>query len=287
MNNERQNCGCWLSEMIAPCRIAGLVDSIRRMLARLTATQFIRNMTSGKTAPLLCGCADQTGRNNGEFVVKFLSAKGALFELLGSRLANHFGILVPEPAAVQVEQEFADVVNERLCQQTPPRKVGAGLNFGSRVVNPMTTWLVNRVIPEAMFRDAVNIFAFDALVQNPDRRVANPNLFTQGDSIYVYDHEETSFSFLLALSPSTEPWNLEGEMYLEDHVFYSRLRAKEIDLKDFGQSLKALTGEVLTGIREEVPQEWAHEDLERIEGHLMKVQKNADKFVEQVRRRLA
>jgi hypothetical protein len=151
----------------------------------------------------------------------------------------------------------------------------------------MTTWLVGRMIPEAMFRDATNIFAFDALIQNLDRRVANPNLFTQGDSIYVYDHEETSFSFLLALSPPPEPWNLEGETYLRDHVFYRRLRAKEIDLKDFGQNLKALTGEVLTGIREEVPPEWAHEDLERIEGHLMKAQRNADKFIEQIRRRLA
>ncbi len=102
----------------------------------------------------MCGCADLNYHHDGEFVVKFLSAKGALFELLGSRLATHFGILVPEPAAVQVEQEFADVVNERLRQQGSSRRVGTGLNFGSRVVNPMTTWLVGRMIPEAMFRDA-------------------------------------------------------------------------------------------------------------------------------------
>jgi hypothetical protein len=64
-----------------------------------------------------------------------------------------------------------------------------------------------------MWRDAVNIFAFDALIQNPDRRSANPNLFTQGDNIYVYDHE-TSFSFLVAVVKSAEPWNLEAEQYL-------------------------------------------------------------------------
>lgn len=257
------------------------------MLTRLTATQFIRNMTSGRTTPLLCGCADHNGRHDGEFVVKLLSAKGALFELVGSRLATHFGILVPEPAAVQVEEEFADAVNERLRHQIPTRKINAGLKFGSRVISPMTTWLVDRVIPEAMFRDAANVFAFDALIQNPDRRVENPNLFTQGDSIYVYDHEETSFSFLVAVSPSDEPWNLEREDYLTRHAFYSRLRAKELDLKDFRQGLKTLTWEVLTTIREEVPPEWADEDLKRIEGHLMKVQKNGDKFVEQIRRRLA
>jgi len=138
-----------------------------------------------------------------------------------------------------------------------------------------------------MFRDATNIFAFDALIQNHDRRVENPNLFTQGDSIYVYDHEETSFSFLLAIAPSDEPWNLEREAYLNRHVFYSRLRTKEIDLVDFGQCLEDLTAEVLTTIREEVPQEWRHEDLQRIEEHLVELQKNAEKFLEQIRRRLA
>ncbi len=257
------------------------------MLTRRTATQFIRNMTSGRTTPLLCGCTTLDGRHDGEFVVKFLSAKGALFEAVASRLATHFGILVPKPAVIQVEQDFADVVNERLRQQTSPRRIGAGLNFGSRVINPMATWFVDRVIPEAMFRDATNIFAFDALIQNLDRRVENPNLFTQGDSIYVYDHEETSFSFLVALRPSAEPWNLEREAYLERHVFYSRLRAKELDLRDFEQELKALTREVLTAIREELPPEWVHEDLKRIEDHLMEVKKNAEKFVEQIRRRLA
>lgn len=70
-----------------------------------------------------------------------------------------------------------------------------GLNFGSKVLYPASIWPVNRSIPEAMWRDAVNIFAFDALIQNPDRRPENPNLLTQGDNVYVYEHE-TSFSFL-------------------------------------------------------------------------------------------
>jgi len=91
----------------------------------------------------------------------------------------------------------------------------------------------------------------------------------------------------VAVSPSDEPWNLEREPYLTRHVFYSRLRGKEIDLADFGQCLRALTPAALTTIREEVPPEWAHEDLRSIEDHLLKVRKNADKFVEQIRRRLA
>lgn len=253
------------------------------MLTRLTAAQFIRVMTTGRTSPLLCGCADRNGKHAGEFVVKFLSARGALLEFVASRLARHFGILVPEPAAIEVGQEFAKLVSERL----KPRRLDPGLKFGSKVVNPMAIWLVDRSIPEAMFRDAANIFAFDALIQNPDRRVDNPNLFTQGDNIYVYDHEETCFSFLMALSPSKEPWNLTDEAYLDRHVFYGRLRNKDIDLVDFGERLRLLTAETMKAIRQETPREWARDDLKGIEDHLAQVQSNEEKFVEHVRRRLS
>jgi hypothetical protein len=255
------------------------------MLNRLTATQFIRVMTSGRTSPLLCGCVGPNGSPAGEFVVKLIDSKGALFEAVGSRLATHFGILVPEPAVVQVDQDFADLVSEFLSRYSPPLQLRAGLKFGSKVISPMSTWLIDRSIPEAMFRDATNIFAFDALVQNPDRRAVNPNLLTQRDDIYVYDHE-TSFSFLLAIGPLEAPWKLEREGYLNEHVFYSRLRSKQIDLADFEERLNDLTGDVLTEIRNELPSEWMHADFERIETHLLAVRSQSERFIEQVRRRL-
>jgi hypothetical protein len=150
----------------------------------------------------------------------------------------------------------------------------------------MSTWLVGRSIPEAMVADAVKIFAFDALIQNPDRRADNPNLFTQGDGIYVYDHE-LSFSFLLAIGASTQPWNLEGHNYLERHVFYSRLRSRELDFTDFKDRLNSLTETALARIETEIPKEWTVENWERIEAHLNETRTHADEFVEQVRRRLA
>jgi len=260
------------------------------MLNRVIAIELIRIMTTGRTAPLLCACVDHDARQAGEFVVKVLGAptgaNRALFELIGSRLASHFGILVPDPAVVQLEQDFVDVLSEHLPERASSLQDSVGPNFGSRVLSPMATWLVDRIIPDAMFRDAANIFAFDALIQNPDRRAENPNLFTQGDNIYAYDHE-TSFSFLMALGKSAEPWNLEREGYLDRHVFYSRLKSKEIDLRDFADRLNDLSPRALATMREEIPAEWMHTDLERIETHLLDVRKNSGKFVEQVKRRLA
>lgn len=257
------------------------------MLPKLTATQFVRVMTTGRTSPLLCGCEDEDGNHAGEFVVKLLGgSSGALLEIVGSRLASHFGILVPEPAAVEVTQEFARVLVDILPGLARPIEASAGPNFGSRVIKPMSTWLVGRTIPEAMFRDATNVFAFDALIQNPDRRAENPNLFTQADSIYAYDHE-TSFSFLMALASSAEPWNLEREAYLEKHVFYSRLKAKAIHLGDFANRLRTIGPGTFQRIREEMPPSWIHDHLGEIQAHLLVVQEHAEQFIEQVRRRLA
>lgn len=74
---------------------------------------------------------------------------------------------------------------------------------------------------------------------------------------------------------------------MENHVFYRRLKSKEIDLADFEERLKSLTADVLAEIREEVPEEWQHGDLDQIETHLTAVFDHAEEFVEQVRRRLA
>jgi hypothetical protein len=261
------------------------------VLPALVATQFIRIMNTGRTAPILCACADQGGAYAGEFVIKLrhrldMGARGLLRELVASRLADHFGILVPEPAGVSIGPEFIEALADQYRDLSDSMQASVGLNFGSRVLQPVNTWLVNRLIPEAMRRDAANIFAFDALIQNPDRRTGNPNLLTQGDSIYVFDHE-TSFSFLVALAGAGDAWSLERENYLQEHVFFRRLKGLEIDLDDFEQRLAALDDETIAELRAEVPDEWLHQDLETIEAHLIDVRDHAHLFVEQVRRRLA
>jgi hypothetical protein len=61
------------------------------MIPRLTAIQFERFMTSGRTSPALCGCEDQAGTLTGEYVVKLRGAVGEsalLYELLAARLAD-------------------------------------------------------------------------------------------------------------------------------------------------------------------------------------------------------
>jgi len=101
---------------------------------------------------------------------------------------------------------------------------------------------------------ATEVFSFDSLVQNPDRRFNNPNLLTRGNEIFVLDHE-LAFSFLLDILASVEPWRLEGQRYLSDHVFYRALKSKVIDITGFTDTLAALPGPALDGILNDVPPE--------------------------------
>jgi len=161
-----------------------------------------------------------------------------------------------------------------------------GLNFGSRQLNDVTGWPVDKAIPEAMWQAAVNIFAFDALVQNPDRRYSNQNLFTHGNDIFAYDHE-LAFSFLLDIVPAAMPWRLDSQPYLTGHVFYRQLKSKPIDVDGFALALSALPGTRLDNILAELPSEWSNGDIYRIEQHLRTVGGHAGEFAEEIRRRLA
>jgi hypothetical protein len=266
------------------------------MAPRLIAAQFHRFMGSGRTSPVLCGCEDEGGNRLGDLVVKLRGGMdhgqtGLLCELLASRLASYFDIPVPDPALVVIDADFAELVASLEAAGPDPKRAerirnSVGLNFGSRQLSDVSTWPVDRDIPEAMWQGATDVFAFDGLVQNPDRRFNNPNLFTRGNGIFLFDHE-LAFSFLLDILESAMPWRLDDQRYLSDHVFYRKLKGKPIDIAGFTARLAALPGSALDAILAEVPVEWNNESLSKIERHLRTISAHATEFAEEVRRRLA
>ena len=216
---------------------------------------------------------------------------GLTYELVASRLATHFGLAVPEPALVTIDGDFAELVASLEARSGDRVKAdrirnSVGLNFGTRQLSGVNTWPVDKSIPEAMWQGATEVFSFDSLVQNPDRRFNNPNLLTRGNEIFVLDHE-LAFSFLLDILASAEPWRLEGQRYLSDHVFYRALKSKVIDITGFTDTLVALPGPALDAILNDVPPEWNNGSLPKLEQHLKTVSAHAAEFAEEIRRRLA
>jgi hypothetical protein len=158
----------------------------------------------------------------------------------------------------------------------------AGLNFGSRYLAGLSTWGVKEALPTKLRQLAAEVFAFDALIQNSDRRASgSPNILAGSSSFFLIDHE-LAFSFYYAVGGSHEPWKAGSYSFLSDHIFFSGLRRRPISLDRFRESLKGLDDAELAEMLEAVPQEWAVEGLERVIDHVQSVRDHADQFVEQV-----
>lgn len=254
----------------------------------LTATQFIRPMKNGRTRPLLLGC-DDSMENHFEVVVKFrgrqMAEKAQIVELMAAQLADDLGLDVPRAAVVEVPSSFDAIVTD--AEAAAAVRESTGMNFGSlHLGTAFTTWPPGRS-PHGGQRDqAASIFAFDTLVQNPDRRTDNPNLWARSDRLGVYDHEQTfSFLFLPIIGGASRPWvaadQAAGFRFLENHVFYSSLRGSSFDLDGFAERLGSLTDEQLDSYAASVPAEWreGNDVCERITEYLREARGERTKLI--------
>lgn len=261
------------------------------MIDLVTADKFHRFMEKGRTSPAIFSCTGTQGES--DFVVKLRGGMefgtGALLcELYASMLAGYFGISCPRPAIVLIEDDLAESIAHYLVGDERGRRImrnSIGLNFGSQFLTNLLPWPVDMDIPGNMEGAATRIFAFDALIQNPDRSFKNPNLGTRGDDLFVYDHE-CAFSFLVNLLQTERPWLLNSEIYLENHVFAKLLRRAPFPL-NFLESLADLSAEVIKQFSDQIPNEWRSLHLGKIESHLLLMQEHSAEFANEVTRRLA
>jgi hypothetical protein len=246
-------------------------------------------MTSGRTKPALFGCNAKTGAWAGDFVVKLVGSmdareRGPSSEFISSRLARHFGILHPEPAAVTVAAELAAWLSAK--NHEIASSIVSTPNFGSRLLTDASLWPVGRSLPEAMIPAAAQIFAFDALIGNDDRRSDNQNILVRGDEIFVIDHE-AAFAFLYLVASRERSWECRSRRSLRNHVFFFQLRRQELNLRLFTQRLSELSDTVLETIVAELPVQWRHRDLGRISDHFRAARENAAEFERHVLEALA
>jgi hypothetical protein len=233
---------------------------------QLTATQFIKPMSTGRNRPLLLGCEDGAAKPF-EVVVKFrgkeMDAKAQIAELITAQLADDMGLQVPQSAVVDIPAGFDAIIAEK--DVAAMVKSSPGFNFGSVNIGAgFTTWPPGRN-PVGVQRDqAADVFAFDTLIQNPDRRAVNPNLWARSDKLGVYDHEQ-AFSFLALpiIGGTPKPWqaakSVNSFQFLEQHIFYRSLRGGRLNFGPFKEKLGRLTDEQIQGYANAVPATWRSE----------------------------
>jgi len=228
------------------------------MVPIVKAVTFIKPLRTGRTCPCLMICEDDSGAQH-EVVVKFRmgpesTPRGLTCELLASLLAIDLDLSVPSPFIVDIDPDFHEAISDATLAAR--FRASRGLNFGSQYLGPgFSTWPPGRSIPKSLIQTAAEIFVFDLMIQNPDRRKDKPNLLRKDDELCIFDHE-MAFSFLYSLVPDQHPWLGLGMDYAKDHVFYRELKGRELSWDRLQGALEAVHDQRLDMFAQSVPVDW-------------------------------
>lgn len=231
------------------------------MLDSLIATRFDRLMTKGRTGPFLLECEDGT-QGSVEVVAKFtgpqLTVEGLIREALCAMLAADLGLPVPACYCVMVQPDFVAALAtvEPDAAAFLAKAVPAG--FGSAKLPPgFAAWMPGRSIPKGMQASAAEIYAFDLLVQNPDRRPDNPNLEFKGETFAIFDHEMALVTEgVLFWRPPWEPGSLAASGSPDRHILRPRLRGTAPDLARLIGAWEAIDDARLMAYGNAIPPQW-------------------------------
>ncbi|MHB8413789.1 MAG: HipA family kinase [Acidiferrobacteraceae bacterium] len=261
------------------------------MLRHVTAIRFDGRVKSGRTMPCRMGCEAADGAEV-DVVAKLSDGcdrkvAALVMEAIAALLAADLDLPIPEPFLVTLEPEFvAGLPDETVAAMA---RCSSPVAFGSKQLPPgYTSWPSGKAIPREAIATATEIFAFDALIANDDRRTENPNCLFSGASLAIYDHE---MAF-----PSTEgiigwqpPWKLGSLEYLKQrrrHLFFEQLCGKAVNCDRFARAWRAVTDERLAAYKAALPDEWssASQHADKALLYIRQVRANIEAALEEVRR---
>lgn len=230
------------------------------MLTRVTPVEFTRSVASGRTGPSLLVCEKPDG-STVELIAKFSAGcdereVNLSREVIGACLAADLGLPVPEPFLIEIPEDWIEIIPDAAYREKIRRS--SRVAFGSKfITGQFASWTIGNSISQAMAPQAASIFAFDAIVQNPDRRDGNSNCLVRGDELMIIDHE-LAFSHGLVIG-WRPPWAVGGLRALETsgfHIFRAGLRNHAIDFVAIGDRWKALSDADIASYETAVPHEW-------------------------------
>lgn len=228
------------------------------MISRIIPTEFLRRIGNGKTRPAILGVELDQGTIEvvGKLAAGCERAETSLaMEALSAVLAGDLGIPIPEPFLLELDPEFVEAIPDSEWAQMAAS--GSPVAFGSKLLpSAYSAWVAGTVPVGEMTATAANILLFDALIENPDRRAANPNCLVRGDQIRVIDHE-LAFPPLLIGAP--KPWILGALNFMEQpgmHIFRDALHKRTIDWQPMIDSWQGLSNAQLDDYEAVLPAEW-------------------------------
>ena len=231
------------------------------MLETLTPVRFDRRMKRGRTGPFLLEC-ETAGGGLTEVVAKFtspqLTVEGLFREAFCAMLATDLGLPVPSCYCVVLHADFVAAVASVHAAEGAVLAAAVPVGFGSAKLPPgFVAWMPGRSIPEAMLQVAAEIYAFDLLIQNPDRRPENPNLQAKGERFAIFDHEMALVTEgILFWRPPWEAGALDALGAPQGHILRPGLRGTAPDFARLIGAWEAIGDDRLAAYRAAIPPDW-------------------------------
>jgi len=248
--------------------------------------------SSGRSEPIAIRCRSVESDELVDFVVKTyadfeLLQRSLARELFGCLLGQVFGFSIPDAAIVNIDPNLQVAITDPNIKEKFVNS--PGLNYGSRLIPP--GFYEFQYIPQDLQQKALDIFSFDLLIWNVDRRITKPNLFQVPSDFILFDHEQ-AFIFAspgIFIGDVPAPWEVKNEPWLVDHVFFHELKrlGNSLDIDYFFTNLIQISDEILDTIVIQIPHEWQSEEIENIVTHIQYARDNVNLMVRCVQEILA
>lgn len=229
------------------------------MLRQVTAiTLHKEKVDGGATFPSIMACTDQASGVALDVYVKCSSIgcppASLAREVVGCLLAGAVGLSVAEPVLVSIDSRVvAHVIDEETALRFRDTVIPA---FGSvSLGNGFTDCLDITMLPISLRTHAVEAWAFDHLILNPDRTSTKPNCMTNGEVLTLIDHEKSlhvaELGFLTPPRPWEQHWVPEGT-----HLFHGLAHSGGFSLERLKTAWIDISSKEIDAMLNAVPPNW-------------------------------
>lgn len=247
-------------------------------------------LQTGTTLPqIVTGICTQTGVKY-DYVVKFIastrmSPEASARELIAALMARELDFNVPEPVIIHVSDAFVETMRGDENFQVASNSLG--FNFGNEYKSGYFSVLKDQQINPVLETKLVDLYAFDLMISNADRRLEKPNFLTDGDDILIFDHELAfGFTLELPLLRNPEPWTIREQdlNWIRDNFCFDRIKGKQFDFSTFQQRLTGIDNSFWNKMETILPADWLTEQVGDIKDYLNQLITKADLFANELNR---
>jgi hypothetical protein len=263
------------------------------VIRRASPIRYDRIAESGRNRPLRV-LLETPDRQEHEAFIKVsaspeLGVEGLANEALAACLAGDLGLPINEPFLVELNEEWVETIPDPALQQIIRDSVPVA--FGCKAAGTQwKLWSSSDVLTVDRRPSALAIFAFDAYIENDDRKPSNSNCLVKGGEFRIIDHE-LAFRIRQKLFPRPEPWRqgyVERLVGPDGHVFGAKLKGQDLDLTPVRTAWTDLPDERLAAYLSALPAEWgaANEAMKAALTHLRMVRDRIDECLAELERAL-